>query len=137
MYNASSAVRQAMQPCVIGDKTIRPGDQLIAPFRQFHLNKDVFGVDAENFRGSRFSDIKGLQRAKGFAPFGGGHTYCPGRMFAQREIFMFVAQTLHNFDLELVEVDASAAVPNIDLETPSAAAMSPDRDILVCIRPSN
>lgn len=135
LYNATSAVRQAMAPCVVGGKTIRVGDQLVAPFRQFHLNRDIFGADAPNFSPERFLENKALPRTKGYAPFGGGHTYCPGRLFAQREIYMFVAETLRKFDVTLVPRVGGQRMPQVDKDTPSAAAMAPDEDVFVQLQP--
>ncbi|KAI0409838.1 cytochrome P450 [Xylaria palmicola] len=135
LYNATSAIRQAKAPCIIGGKAIRVGDQLVAPFRQFHLNCSIFGDDAANFRPQRFLENKGLPRKKGYAPFGGGYTYCPGRLFAQREIYLFVAETLWRFDMKPVPGPGGLKMPNVDASTPSAAAMSPERDVEVILRP--
>ncbi|KAI0412415.1 cytochrome P450 [Xylaria grammica] len=135
LYNATSAIREAKIPCTIGGKTIQVGDQLVAPFRQFHLNRSIFGHHASSFRPERFIENKGLTRKKGYAPFGGGYTYCPGRLFAQREIYLFVAETLWRFDMELVPGPDGLRMPNVDTSTPSAAAMSPERDVEVIFRP--
>ncbi|MCJ1295863.1 hypothetical protein MMC34_007427 [Xylographa carneopallida] len=134
-YNAASAVREALSPCIIGGKSIRPGDMLVAPFRQFHLNEGIFGADAPHFRPHRFLENKTLPRTKGYAPFGGGHTYCPGRLFAQREIYMFVAVTLWRFELELVPRKRGQRMPEVDRNVPSAAAMGPAEDVQVRMRP--
>ena len=135
LYNASSVVRGAITPCVVGGKSISPGDNIIGPFRQFHLNRSIFGADASNFNPRRFVENKMLPRTKGYAPFGGGHTTCPGRLFAQREIYLFVAMTLWKFDLELEPQSPPQTMPKVDDHTPSVVAMSPDKDVMVNIRP--
>ncbi|KAK4203384.1 cytochrome P450 [Triangularia verruculosa] len=135
VYNATSAIRHAKTDCIIGDKRIRVGDQIVAPFRQFHLNREIFGADAGSFRPERFLENKGLHRAKGYSPFGGGYTYCPGRLFAQREIYLFVAETLRRFDLELVPRPGGPRMPQVDERIPSPAAMGPDEDVLVRLTP--
>jgi len=122
-----------MAPCVIGGKKLRTGDTVLGPFRQFHLNRGIFGTDAQNFNPRRFLENKALPRTKGYAPFGGGHTYCPGRLFAQREIYLFVAMTLWRFELELQ--NKTQRMPTVDKNTPSAAAMSAGEDLLVNLRP--
>lgn len=99
------------------------------------MDRKIFGRDAPNFRPERFLENKSLHRKKGYAPFGGGYTYCPGRLFAQREIYMFVAQTLWNFDIELVPRHGGSRIPQVDKRTPSAAAMGPDEDVFVMLRP--
>jgi len=134
-YNAASAVREALAPCVVGTKSIHSGDMVIAPFRQFHLNGSIFGADAPTFSPRRFLENKALPRTKGYAPFGGGHTYCPGRLFAQREIYLFVAVTLWRLELGLVPRDGGQRVPEVDINVPSAAAMGPAEDVLVQVRP--
>lgn len=131
LYNATSAVREANSPCVVGGKNIYVGDQLVAPFRQFHTNCDIFGSDARTFRPERFLENKGLSRKKGYAPFGGGYTYCPGRLFAQREIYLFVAVTLWEFDMSLVPREGGPRMPQVDQNTPSPAAIGPDEDVAV------
>lgn len=135
LYNATSAVREATSPCIVGGKTIRVGDQIVAPFRQFHTNPDIFGGDALNFRPERFLEDRGLSRKKGYAPFGGGYTYCPGRLFAQREIYLFVALTLRTINMRLVPRQGGARVPQADMKTPSPAAIGPDEDVIVRLQP--
>ncbi|KAI1347247.1 cytochrome P450 [Xylaria sp. FL0043] len=117
---------------------VRVGDQLVAPFRQYHMNQSIFGADAPNFRPERFLDDKSLPRTKGYAPFGGGHTYCPGRLFAQREIYLFVAEILWRYTLILgPRAGGGPRMPQVDLSTPSVAAMGPDEDVVVLISQRN
>lgn len=121
--NAASAVRKDTAPCVIGGKTINTGDIVLGPFRQFHLNAGIFCEDAHAFNPRRFFQNRNLQRTKGYAPFGGGHTYCLSRLFAQREIYLFVAMTLYRFDMCLGSKEGGPKVPAVDTNRPSAAAM--------------
>ena len=134
IYNAASVVRRAERDCMIGDKSIHKETTVLAPFRQFHLNPNIFGRDAGGFNPERFLKNKGLQRVKGYAPFGGGHTYCPGRLFAQQEIYMFIALTLHRFEITISSQQALKGIPSVDLKRPSPAAMGPASDILVDLR---
>ncbi|KAI4146863.1 MAG: hypothetical protein LQ340_005779 [Diploschistes diacapsis] len=101
----------------------------------FHLNGVIFGTDAQAFNARRFLENKSLPRTKGYAPFGGGHTYRPGRLFAQREIYLFVAMTLWQFELELEPREAPHRMPKVDKNLPSAAAMGPAEDVLVRMQP--
>ena len=134
-YNAASLVRRAVAPCVVAAKNIYAGDMILGPFRQFHLNKSIFGPDARSFNPRRFLERKGLSRVRGYAPFGGGHTMCPGRLFAKREIYLFVAVTLWKYELGLVPKEGGLQrVPGIDTKVPSPAAMAPAEDVLVHIR---
>ena len=139
VYTAVSVVRHALSPVTVGGKAIHQGDQVMGPFRQFHLNSTTFGGDALEFDPERFLVNKGLSRAKGYAPFGGGSTYCPGRFFARREIYMFIALTLFRFDLSLVLKAGSKTqeenIPKVDLQTPSPAATRPLGDVVVKMKP--
>ncbi|KAI0814212.1 cytochrome P450 [Xylaria sp. FL0064] len=137
VYNASSAIREAIAPCELAGKSVRVGDQLVAPFRQYHMNQSIFGADAPNFRPERFLENKSLPRTKGYAPFGGGHTYCPGRLFAQREIYLVVAEILWRYTLILGPRAGGPRMPQVDFSTPSAAAMGPDEDVVVLISQRN
>ncbi|KAH6654196.1 hypothetical protein BKA67DRAFT_564394 [Truncatella angustata] len=112
------------------------GDQLVAPFRQLHLNHEIFGRGAPNFGLERFLENKMVHRTKGYSPFGGGGlTFCRGGLLAQRDINLFVAVTLRKFDMELVPRRSGAKMPKIDKDTPSAAVMGPDEDILLRLLP--
>lgn len=134
-YNNASAVRSASAPCVIGGKDIHVGDTVIGPFRQFHLHRGIFGEDARTFEPRRFLNKPNLQRVKGYAPFGGGHTHCPGRLFAQSEIYLFIALTLYRFELSLHPQEEKLGIPNVTRIVPEPAAMAPDRDMLVILSP--
>jgi cytochrome P450 len=132
VYNGASVAREAMVDTVVGGKEVPKGQKIVAPFRQFLLDGDVFGADPLIFNPERFLRKKNLHKAKGYSPFGGGSTYCPGRFFAQREIYMFIAWTYQRFDLS---VEPGAVIPPIDLATPCPAAMKPNGDMNVTLKP--
>ncbi|KAI9783034.1 MAG: hypothetical protein M1816_001611 [Peltula sp. TS41687] len=137
VYNAASVVRKAEADCMVGGKIIHSGDTVLGPFRQFHLNTGIFGENACAFDSGRFLKNRNLQRTRGYAPFGGGHTYCPGRLFAQREVYLLIAMTLYRFDLALEPQQGTGGlrVPAVDIDRPSAAAMGPATDLLVGVKP--
>lgn len=95
------AVRVATEEVTISGKVLQPGRKLLAPFRQMHLNPEVYGPDAAAFDPMRFANNPKLQRSTSWRPFGGGNTHCPGRFIARREVYMFVAILLFRFDLKL------------------------------------
>lgn len=134
-------MRRAKATCTVGSTYISEDSTLIAPFRQFHSDKAIFGPDAHVFDARRFIKNKNLRRAKGYAPFGGGNTYCPGRLFAQREIYLVVAHTLRRFYLSLptskqdIGTGHVVGVPEVDLKKPAAAAMGPSRDVKLVFKP--
>ena len=141
IYNNLSVIRQAEKDFVLGGKRIRRGSALLGPFRQFHLEENAFGPDAKSFNPGRFIKNKSLYRSRSYAPFGGGHTYCPGRQFAQREIFLFIANVFRRYDLAFAPVDGKSdtvskiTVPAIDRSVPAPAAIGPSSDLFIKLTP--
>ena len=134
IYNAASTAREAVEETVIGGKLVHKGDRILTPFRQFQMDTSIFGANARNFIPDRFLKSKNLHRAKGYHPFGGGTTYCPGRFFAQQEIYMLVAFVFHRFELSIA---GACVVPKLDVNTPVPAAMRPMSDMNIRLAPRN
>ena len=105
----------------------------MSPFRQFHLNRELFGEDAREWNPDRFLKDKKLSSKKGYHPFGGGNTYCPGRFLAKQEVYTLVALMLYRFEIELVDEN----LPTVNEAEPSLGAMKPIGDIRVKIREKN
>lgn len=99
---SSSTVRDIRSPTEIGGKTLQPGANILVPYRQLHINPDIFGTNADQFDADRFLHDPDLSKNPSFRPFGGGKTYYPGRYLAAREILTFVALALHRFDIETI-----------------------------------
>ena len=132
LYSSAAVARKATLETTISGVSIHAGDTLLGPFRQFHLDANIFGSDAREFDAGRFFTDENLQHRKGYHPFGGGNTYCPGRFFARAEIFVFVAVVLERFD---VSVAPGQSLPEVDLKIPSSTAMTAKNDLLLIIRP--
>ena len=132
LYNNAAIARKVTVETTINGKSVHPGETLLGPFRQFHTDPDIFGSGAMKFDSTRFLDNKTLHHIKGYHPFGGGNTYCPGRFFARSEIFIFVATALNRLDLHMAPGET---LPDVDLEIPSSSAMPATRDLLVMVRP--
>lgn len=80
---------------------------------------EEFHPHAEQFQPKRFMDKElgggGEDAAKYTRPFGGGTSYCPGRVFAEKQILGFLAAMVMRFDMEIVTKDY--VIPrNSDLE---------------------
>ncbi|KAL8902779.1 MAG: hypothetical protein Q9207_004387 [Kuettlingeria erythrocarpa] len=131
IYNNAAIARKATEDTTIRGKSVHAGQTILGPFRQFHMDSDIFGPEAMGFDASRFLETKSLQHTKGYHPFGGGNTYCPGRFFARSEIYIFVATTLHRLDIELA---SGQKLPSVDLDVPSSSAMPAVEDVLVVLR---
>ena len=130
LYTSTSLIRVAVRKTAVDGRTINAGDQVMSPFRQFHLNTEYFGPDAATWNPDRFYDKKELSRSRFFNPFGGGQTYCPGRFLAKQEVFTFVAVVLQRFELELVQ----SKLPTVNAKEPCLGAMRPIGDVLVKVR---
>jgi cytochrome P450 len=92
----------------IGKYTLKVGRRLPIPYRQLHLNTDVFGANAAKFNVSRFLKDAKLAQNPSYRPFGGSVTYCPGRFLAKQEIFMTLAFPLFRDDVQLASVKNEA-----------------------------
>jgi cytochrome P450 len=138
LYNAATTVRKAVQDIHIGGKIIHNCDQIFGPLRNYQLDGKTFGANPLEFNAYRFLEKPNLTRSKKYFPFGGGHTYCPGRYFAEREIYMFIALTLKRFDIQITTLDGvpieNPQAPPVKINVPAPAAMAPTRDIYVTLR---
>ncbi|KAL8713320.1 MAG: hypothetical protein Q9220_002519 [cf. Caloplaca sp. 1 TL-2023] len=130
LYTSTSLIRVALRPTTVDGLTIHTGDQVMSPFRQFHMNREEFGADAATWNPDRFLQNKDLSKSRGYHPFGGGATYCPGRFLAKQEVYTFVAVVLHRFEVELVD----PVLPTVNVREPCLGAMRPIGDILVKVK---
>lgn len=98
----------------------------------------TLGETGREFDVYRCSKNKNLTRSRGFTPFGGGHTYCPGRYFAQRETYMFIATLFRRFELEVTDKQGAPIVnpqvPPVEVNLPAPAAMRPVHDRFMTLR---
>ena len=101
MTLGSVSVRKVTVPTVIGTKVLKPGNPIMIPIRQLTYSETVFGGNAGQFDAERFLKEPSLNKSPNYKPFGGGVTYCPGRLIARREVLVFVATILHRFDIEV------------------------------------
>lgn len=109
LTSSSSSIRNVTSATEIGGKILYNGTKVLIPYRQLHLNEDVFGVDSLHFNADRFFINKDLSRSSSYRPFGGGATHCPGRFLARREVITFVALVLCRFKIDLAEAEAPGA----------------------------
>lgn len=122
MHNIATSIRQVMESTTvtsraadgtIRDYTLQKGGIVNLPATLLHFNPTV-NPDPDRFDPKRFlsADLggSGQNPATGIRPFGGGASYCPGRVFAERQIMGFVAMLLSRFDLALHD-DGSWEIP--------------------------
>ncbi|KAI8949247.1 cytochrome P450 [Xylaria longipes] len=137
LNNTAAAIRIASKATTIGGKLLPSGSTVVLPFRQLHINQEVWGPDVYNFNPTRFLKNKSLTRNPSFRPFGGGSTLCPGQTLARQEIFGFIAILLHRFNLRLVQSTPlkKPPFPRLNSKVPSFGLNGPVKgtDILVAI----
>ena len=131
---ASTSIRNVIQPTTVNGKVFRAGSKVLMPYRPMHFNESIFGPHTDVFDANRFYNNPSLGRSSSFRPWGGGSTFCPGRFLARREIYAFIALTLHHFDIRLVD---GQKFPRRDEVTPNLGIMEPMRgdDLMVIARP--
>ncbi|KAL9012109.1 MAG: hypothetical protein Q9173_003108 [Seirophora scorigena] len=121
--------RKVLAATEIGGKILEPGNSTIIPSHQLHTNRDVWGDDVGNFDAFRFAKKKSLARHSSYRPFGGGVTYCPGRVLAKEEVFGFVAILLRRFTIKLASSDGSSGhrqvFPKLDDSSPALGITGP------------
>ena len=124
---SSSTVRGIQCRTEIGDRILAAGANILIPYRQLHLNPEIFGKNADQFDPERFLRNKTLSKNPSFRPFGGGRTYCPGRYLAEREILTFVALALHRFEIGITTRKFCGEIrfPRIDREKFCLGIMEP------------
>ena len=96
-------IRKVVKPTLLGGKLLMPGNAVILATCQLHDNHKVFGNNIREFDKNRFLERPYLAKSPSFKPFGGGRTYCPGRVFAVQELFSFIALLFHRWNVQLVD----------------------------------
>ena len=119
--SVNSSARNIEVPVVVGGKTLQTDGKIMMPYRQLHIDENIFGPETKSFNANRFLKNKDLSRSPSFKPFGGGSTYCSGRFIAKREVIAFVALAVHLYDLRLE--DLNSAFPRMDETKPTLGIM--------------
>lgn len=153
MVMSSSLMRFVTEPTPVGGKILRKGYNVMAPYRQLHYDKDVWGENADEFDPERFLRNKNLAKSPSYKPFGGGQYLCPGRFLARRVVFSFVALALSRFELALDtgavlqreggagkgsgSVCHTQSFPRMDLSKPALGSLAPVHgdEVIVRVRP--
>ncbi|KAI9718837.1 MAG: hypothetical protein M1828_006526 [Chrysothrix sp. TS-e1954] len=129
--------RKVLHRTELGGKVLEPGNSYL---RQLHKNEQVWGKDFNHFSAFRFAKKKHLARHSSYRPFGGGVTYCPGRVLAKEEVFGFVAMLLHQFNLDLAEgyggKSGQQTFPKLDDSMPALGISGPTQSTDVILKMS-
>ena len=117
----SASVRLITEDTKIGDSVLYKGKRMIIPFRQLHLNEEVFGGDVTSFQATRFLEREKPLKSSSWRPFGGGVTVCPGRFLAKQSVMAFIALLLHRFEINLY---GPQGMPQRELRRPTLGIVS-------------
>ncbi|WVZ67095.1 hypothetical protein U9M48_016231 [Paspalum notatum var. saurae] len=99
LYPAGSVVsRQALRDVTLGGVRVPAGVNIYVPVSTLHLDPDLWGADAREFRPDRFA--RPLP-PHAYLPFGAGARTCLGQAFATAELKVLLALVLSRFELRL------------------------------------
>jgi cytochrome P450 len=90
------------------------------PIRELHYDTNFWGPKPEKLDPNRFVENPKLSQSLSYRPWGGGHTLCPGRLFARRSANAFVAILLTKYDVAI----ASNGFPKADGARPSPGVVT-------------
>ncbi|KAG8534021.1 uncharacterized protein KY384_000863 [Bacidia gigantensis] len=117
MHTVSASIREVLEETSITTKpagpdqqprtyTLKKGGVVNMPSSALHYNEKI-NPQPETFIPRRFVSKEdggmGQNPQTSTRGFGGGSSYCPGRIFAERQIVGFVATLLQGFDVEVVD----------------------------------
>ena len=138
LKTASTSIRTVLSPTTINGTDLRVGMKVLLPYRQLHIDPNVFGTNAADFDPTRFLRDKTLVKSASYRPFGGGSTFCPGRFIARSQVTAFVAMILNRFDVQLASSNSQGQkFPRMEEGKPSLGVMGPikSNDLIVNVRP--
>ena len=109
MHVISSRIREVLEPTQlsIDDKKWRLEKGAVVNLQSSLLHSDESThPQAKQFKPWRFLEPAlggdGENPTKGVKPFGGGTSYCPGRVFAEKQIIGFLAAMIMRYDINIV-----------------------------------
>jgi cytochrome P450 len=134
VMNAPIEAQTTMSDVCVGGKMLKADTKVLMPYRQLHLDEDVFGSDTRHFKAIQFLENRNLSRSPSLRPFGGGTTYCLGRFIVRWEAYLFVAVIIHHYEVAL---EGDSTFPRPDEETPMGGIIAPVKgdEVLVCLTP--
>ncbi|KAL6914762.1 hypothetical protein FSST1_012522 [Fusarium sambucinum] len=125
VHGGASGFRRVVTDTAIGGFTFKAGSDVIMPYRQLHIDEEIWGQDAKTFDIDRFIDNPKLATAKTFKPFGGGMTLCPGRFLMHQIALSFIATVVTRYDIHVVGGHASQPFPQMNHKGPEVGVIFP------------
>lgn len=126
------SVRKVEEDTMIGGAMLYAGGMVMIPARTNNTDPNLFGDNADDFVADRF--LRDPASLKHVRAFGGGHTLCPGRHFANNEIVAFVATALREF---VITIDPSQAGARPLTSAMIVGTFYPDRKVYATVKLKN
>jgi cytochrome P450 len=113
-----NAIREVLEPTelVSGDRTykLKKGSVVTLPPCLVHMNPSLH-PEPDVFKPRRFMPKElggdGENHTKTLKPFGGGTSYCPGRVFAEKQVMGFLAEMCWRYQMRIVN-DENFTIPD-------------------------
>ncbi|KAH3961190.1 hypothetical protein HBI56_209870 [Parastagonospora nodorum] len=131
----SALARVILEPTAVGGKLLKPGTKIMLSIRELHYDAEVWGTKSDALDANRFIDNPKMSKSPSYRPWGGGHTLCPGRLFARRSANAFVAILLTKYDVAV----ESTTFPRADggRPSPGIVTLGQGEDLKVRLIPRN
>ncbi|RDW89799.1 bifunctional cytochrome P450/NADPH--P450 reductase [Aspergillus mulundensis] len=92
-----------------GKFPVKAGETIVNLLAKSHLDPEIYGDDATEFKPERMSDelfnARQKQYPNSWKPFGNGMRACIGRPFAWQEALLVMAMLLQNFDFSFADAE--------------------------------
>ncbi|OBS22668.1 hypothetical protein FPOA_09000 [Fusarium poae] len=125
VHGGASGFRRVVSDTVIGGFTFKAGSDVIMPYRQLHVDEEIWGQDAKCFDIYRFIDNPKLASARTFKPFGGGVTLCPGRYLMHQIALSLIATLVTRYDIHIVGGHEIHPFPQMNHKGPEVGVIFP------------
>ncbi|KAE9379594.1 cytochrome P450 [Stipitochalara longipes BDJ] len=110
MGSVVSTIREVLEPTelVSGDRIfkLKKGGVVTVPPCLVHMNSSLH-PEPHVFKPWRFMSKElggdGENHTKTLKPFGGGNSYCPGRVFAEKQVMGFLAEMCWRYDITILD----------------------------------
>jgi cytochrome P450 len=141
MTSVTNGIREVLEPTelVTSDRTfkLQKGCVVTLPSCLVHMNPDLH-PEPYVFKPRRFLDKQlggdGENHMKTLKPFGGGTSYCPGRVFAEKQVMAFLAEMCWRYEMRVVNKEGFKMPDNADFhyvaKCPSAVLELKLRDLV-------